>query len=658
MMFGSRAAHGAIAVCLGALLLGSGARGAAQQAPADVMAPPSGPPIEIVVTGSRTEERIDRAANATEVIRRAEIEKSGARDAAELLEERSGMQVVRSFRGSELQLRGLDPEYTLILIDSMRVPGQIDGAIDLTRYGVENIERVEIVRGPGSALYGSDAMGGIVNILTRESKRDFEADAFGSYGQRNVIDVSGTVAGRPFEPLRLQLSADWHRADAYSKPGEIDTRVSGRNQWSSGMRITLEPDERHTFIVRGSYLHAEYTGVDAAAGGAVYDRTQLQEQPQIGLEHRLQASPLVRLVSRVNYSQFRDQYLQDQRGGTQLDRYEDNREHLGQLNSIASFAWSEAHRSTLGVEELLQQLDSERLSRSGQRFRFAAFGQHAWLVYSQGGSELEIVPGVRLDADSQFGTQVSPKLALRFRPFTGLELRASYGRGFRAPTFQELLLRFENPSVGYIVIGNPDLGAETSHGVDAGARLFNELGELSLTFFRNDLTNMITYVLTGSDAAGMVFTYDNATYAWTTGIEAAATLRVRDELSFVLGYTWLNTWDDENKRKLQGRPTSRVTGNIRLAHPGWGIELVARGALAVGRRFYVPDDVASESGLGSTASEHAVVPKPLAQVDLRLAKHFGRPFELFVAVDNLFDAGDAYTALRPLTVYGGARGRY
>lgn len=412
----------------------------------------------------------------------------------------------------------------------------------------------------------------------------------------------------------------------------------------------FEADSRNTLILLGEYLHTDLNGVDRGAGGALFDRTQLQEQGRATLEHRLQATKTFKLVSRATYSQFREQYLLDQRNGTALDQYEDNREQLGQITSIATFEPAAAHRTTLGAEELFQGLDSSRLSRPGQRFRFGAFAQHAWSPIDDDERALQITPGVRLDADSQFGSQISPKLALRYQPLSYLEFRASYGRGFRAPTFQEQLLRFENPSAGYVVIGNPNLRAETSHGFDGGARLFNELFELSAGFFRNDLRNMITYEMQGGGAGTATYVYENLTHAWTMGIETAATVHVEDTAQLMLGYTWLDTWDGENQRQLEGRPRHRFTANMRFMLP-WQIEVVGRSALSLGRVFYVDDSDGS-------GHQHAVHPRPLAQVDARIAKHFDPYLEVFIGADNIFDAGDPYTAILPFTVYGGARGKY
>ncbi|MGE3636630.1 MAG: TonB-dependent receptor plug domain-containing protein [Sandaracinaceae bacterium] len=436
---------------------------------------------DVVVTGSRIEQSRAGSAVHVEVIRRDEIEQSGARDAAELLEERAGLQLVRSFRGTELWLRGMDPQYTLVLVDGDRVPGQIGGAIDLSRYGVENIERVELVRGPSSALYGSDAIGGVVNLITRDVDRDFEAEAVAAYGLNNVVDAMGRVAGRPDPHVQLRLDGGFHYADAFRR-GATDGATSGssRMQWSLGGRADWNPSASQRFRVQGDYLQLTLQGVDEGAGSALFERTQVQEQLRVSVEHTLRGPQGLSLLTRVSYNQFREQYLNDQIGSQQLDDYQDNREQMGQLTTLVHYdlVGLGTHGLTAGFEELFQLLSSERLSRAGERSRFAVFAQDEWVPWEEGDASLTIVPGLRYDVDSQFGDQMSPKLSVRFDPVSQLVLRAAYGRGFRAPSFQQLLLRFENPTVGYVVYGNPDLGAETSHGVDVGAE-WRPIDELS-----------------------------------------------------------------------------------------------------------------------------------------------------------------------------------
>lgn len=603
---------------------------------------------EMVVTGTRIEEPAKESLVTVDVIRREEIERSGARNAAELLEEKAGVVITQSFAGSALWLRGLDPEYTLILVDGDRVPGQINGSIDLTRYSVENIERIEIVRGPGSALYGSDAIGGVVNIITRVSTEPFEANGSVSYGERNSLDATARVAAQLADPFRAQVAGGYHRADEY-KTG-YGAHGLAFEKGDGALKLWYQADSRNSLILGGDYLRQTFSGTDDGVGGAVIDRTQEQEQFRTSLEHRLIASDKVKLVSRGTYSIFRDQLLQDQRGGTALDQYEDNREHLGELTSILSVEWAPAHKTTIGVEQTFQKLDSQRLEHLGNRYRLAPFAQHAWQVWKHGDARFDIVPGVRLDVDSQFGTVLSPKLALNYVPIEHLTFRASYGRGFRAPSFQELLITFQNPSVGYFVVGNPNLSAEKSHGVDVGVtwKPIEQL-ELATTFFRNDLTNMIAIVTGRMTTMGTMYTYDNLTTAWTMGLESTVAWKPVTNFELDVGHTLMATHDGENDRVLEGRATHRFSGSVRATYPAWGIDLTGRIATQLGRTYFVPD---------RNDEERKTIADPLTQCDLRLAKHLGDHLELAIGIDNLFDAGDQFIGPRPRTVYGTVSGRY
>lgn len=127
---------------------------------------------QIVVTGSRGERRLKDSTVATEVISRKKIEASGARNAAEVLETQLGIDVVPFFGGSRVRMLGLDSQYVLILIDGERISGRLNNAVDLSRFKVQNIERIEIVKGASSALYGADAIGGVINLITREADKN------------------------------------------------------------------------------------------------------------------------------------------------------------------------------------------------------------------------------------------------------------------------------------------------------------------------------------------------------------------------------------------------------------------------------------------------------------------------------------------------------
>jgi outer membrane receptor for ferrienterochelin and colicins len=158
---------------------------------------PSPPAVEekpiIVVTGSRREQRLKDSTSMTEVISKKRIEQTGARNLGEVLQGQLGVDVVPFFGGSRVRMLGMDSQYVLFLVDSERIAGRLDNAVDLTRFKTQNIERIEIVKGSSSALYGADAMGGVINMITRETEKDQEYNLRTTYGngRKKFIHRSG-----------------------------------------------------------------------------------------------------------------------------------------------------------------------------------------------------------------------------------------------------------------------------------------------------------------------------------------------------------------------------------------------------------------------------------------------------------------------------------
>ncbi|MEM9865049.1 MAG: TonB-dependent receptor [Myxococcota bacterium] len=599
-----------------------------------------------VVTVGRRRERQNEAVGRVEVIQREEIATSGARNAAELLEERSALQIQRSFRGAAIFLRGLDPEYVLVLIDGDRLPGATGGAIDLSRFGVENIERIEVVRGPSSALYGSEAIGGVVNIIPRDDGEPFAATASLSSGVNEggpIVDGTGFVSGR-LGRFRLQGSGGFHRTPSFGVDERGVTDGSERTQWSLDGAARYEHGG-HRARISGTYIRTDLQGVDAGAGRALFDRRQIQEQSLVAFTHRIERGRFA-MRSRMSLGSYRQQFVSDQRGASELDSIEDNREWLGQMSTVLSTEVGEQHVLTFGVEQLFQRLDSERLRDRGDRYRLAGFAEHRWRMWEDGERSAELALGARVDLDSQFGNQPSPKIALRIDPHPDWTLRASYGRGFRAPSFQELLLRFENPTVGYVVDGNENLDAERSHSVDVSADWVpNEHFGLGAAFFRNDLSQMITVVTAGTSAQGIQFSYGNIASAWTMGAELNTRFRLDERLDVRVGYAYTRSQDEEQDRALEGRATHRLNTRVSSRIPVLDLDLTARLVVQFDRVFYDADG-------------NRLDIDPLAQLDLRAGRSIGEHVELFVGLDNVLSAGDAFAALLPRTFYGGVRGSY
>jgi outer membrane receptor for ferrienterochelin and colicins len=340
-----------------------------------------------------------------------------------------------------------------------------------------------------------------------------------------------------------------------------------------------------------------------------------------------------------NASLYRDQYLHDQRQADALDTYEVTRESL--IEGSAQIAHQRGqHRAALGGELLREALDSDRLSAPGTRTRGAAYLQDEWRLARD---QLIVVPAARVDLDSQFGTHAAPRLAARWQATPATVVRGSVGLGHRAPSFKELLLHFENPSVGYVVDGNPDLRPETSRSAQAAVewRAGSWLW-LSTSGFYNGLRELIHAVSLPDDGSGTLrFGYDNIGRARTAGIEAHATV-TRGRAGLDLGHAFTRARDLDEDRPLEGVPAQRFTATVRWRDPA-GVDAFAAAVVTGRRPFYLSED-----------PQMATQGKRRVELRARIAKRFPGGLGGFVGADNLLDAGDAeLDRIPPRTFYAG-----
>ena len=607
---------------------------------------------EIVVTGTRTAMPLGDSPVATEVISRLEIERSGAEDLAGLLEEHPGISLFRSYLGAGVRIQGMEPEHVLVLVDGERVLGAKDGVIDLSRFPAEGIERVEIVKGPSSALYGSDAMGGVINIITREAAAPFSAHLHARYGGFSTLDASGGAGFRRGD-LSSQFTGGYHRSDGYDlDPSDQATNGSALNQFDFGnqTKIFLSPD----FWVTGktTYLRRDLQGVDVSTGGALLDRSNRIEDFHASLKPRLLLDAQSLLGFDAAVSVYRDQYLADQRGADVLDVYQETRENMGQLAVQYDRLVQGSHAVTAGVEGFSHQMASDRLSKGeGERYRLGAYLQDSW-VLSAFSVPLTLVPGARVDFDTWFGVYPAPKMAVRLDPTEDLVVRASYGWGYRAPGFKELLLFFENPGRGYVVEGSPDLRPETSFSYQLGFEATPGGSVwISAAGFYNEIEDLIGFTSLDQEAGGPVrYGYANVESAMTGGVETALHVD-QGAFSTELGYTFTETRDNGLERRLEGRPVHYATGALHGGMEHLGLGGMARAGFSGSRSFYVDTD--------GDNNEEEVLADPYLTLDLRLAWNPAAFGEVFIGIDNVLDAGDAlYLTISPRFFYGGITGRF
>jgi outer membrane receptor for ferrienterochelin and colicins len=578
---------------------------------------PEALPLEaLVVTASRREQRLADAPVTTELITRREIDQAGASDLASALTERTGLQLEGGQpTGSGVMLQGFGSERVLILIDGQPLVGRMSGQLDLTRIPTSIVERVEVIKGPQSSLYGSDAMGGVVNIITRDPGEGIrEVGAAVTAGTQGRADIAANLRGSAGP---LAYTAEGGRRTTELTPGRAAETGALAERWDGMGRLSWSP---------ASTLEL------AASALVLSERQRWQSGTLFNFADNVQRSgrvdarwslPGSRLSSTLHLSDF--EHLARQASapapGDAVGEREVQRLVEGEL--LYNRAWGR-HALDLGVEAKRETTVSDRVQgRSRALHSLEPFVQSTW---SFGGASL--VPGARLAWSEQWGAHLTPRLAGLYRPIPELGLRASMGRGFRAPAFKELYMDFLNTGAGhgYAVRGNPDLRPENSTNLSAGAEWAKGPVYLRAQSFYNDFRDFIETRLVSDSSGVSIYTYGNISRGFTRGVELEGGL-VRGGFRAEGGYGFLQARDTGADAPLLGRAAH--SGRLTLENP---LALGFRGALT---GIFTGRTPVSRGQAGTVERDGFL------RFDLRLSRPVPGGMALTVGAKNLFDARPA-----------------
>lgn len=566
----------------------------------------------LVVTASRRLQALRDVPVATEVVTREEIARSGASDIASVLVQRTGIQLEGGHPvGAGVMLQGLGSERVLVLLDGEPLVGRISGNLDLTRVPAASVERVEVVRGPQSTLYGSEAMGGVVNIVTRgPGLAPLALGAQLTGGTHGRTDLAGSARGR-------RGAAGWsaeagHRlvdlAPGYGESGDARAErrdARGKVRWTLADGLEVEGSARFLDEQQrwrsGQLVHFADNREWSGRLGAAWQRGR----------HRL--APAV-------YATAFDHLA---RRGTALEppaaTGSGERQRLveGELLYGGDFG---RFLVDAGVELRSEGIRSERV-----RGRDRTLGSaESFVQGTLHGGAWSVVPGARLTHSEEWGSHLTPHLALLVRPTSGLALRASAGAGYRAPAFKELYMEFLNvtPSLSYAVRGNAALRPEESVNLSLGAEWTADRLYLRAQSFDNRFDDFIETRLVGDSSGVTVYTYDNVARGVTRGVELEAG-GVWRGLRAEAGYGLLDTEDRATGAPLLGR--ARHSGRAMLEY-----------ALPVGLRASVTGHYTGSTPLRRT-DEVTMSRDAFFRADLRVAQSLPRGLTLSLGADNLLD---------------------
>lgn len=533
----------------------------------------------MVVTGTRTELLLSDSPVRTEVITREQIERSHAVDLKQVLEMVPGLSLSRLHgkAGYEVWMQGVDGNRVLVLIDGYPTARSTNNATDLTQLGVADIEQVEIVKGAVSALYGSNAIGGVINVITRRPDQPLDysvSGALGSYGSQNIesdtavgrADVQGRIALKG-EHWDSQLSLDWRDAEGFML--ERDDPTKWAREGGAGSRLNSRasvawlPDALSRHEIETAWFEEDLTerSVINAGGKQTQHRKIERTERQTYAAGSDVAFADSALRWRYVFEDTRNETEQDALASAFVDQGRSADLGLHFLDVQADRTWRAGHITTLGLtvqhDDLAQEqwkqtapgvfeYGNELADADSSRQQHDLFAQDNFFV----GEQLNLLPGVRVTHSNGFGTELTPKLNGRYDlpAAEGDEhfLRFGVGRGYRSPSIKEMFYVFDHRQHGYMVYGNEALQPESSVSWQLGWGLVAAEGLLvDLNLFHNRLKN---YIETGIDDAAstpelQIHRYINIGRAQTQGFEALGQFRLSDSWETSLGYTWLEAKD-------------------------------------------------------------------------------------------------------------------
>jgi vitamin B12 transporter len=580
----------------------------------------------IIVTAGRVEQNVDEVANSTTVITRADIETRQSIAVIDLLRTTPGVTISANGglgTSTSVNIRGADSDQTVALIDGVKIndPSSPGGGFNFGKLLTGNVERIEVVRGSQSVLWGSQAIGGVVNIITRAPTDDPSLTASGEYGSRDTVRLSANASAK-FGPVSASVGGEYLNTDGFSAFDEAlgGVEKDGYRHYGANAKFNIALSDAVSVDLRGWYSDGE-AGIDGFPP-PIYtfgDTPEFARTKEAVGYAGLNAALLDgRWHNRIAYAitDTRRRNI-DLTGDTELETF--------------SARGRNERFEYQGVAELLDTLSATFGAETEKsRYRTSSYGAPSSVadarinsVYGQLTAKpvtgLALTGGLRHDDHDTFGGKTTFAANAVYTPNQGHTIvRASFGEGFKTPTLFQL----------YSDYGNTALIPESSESWDAGVtqRLLEGRIEASATWFERTTRNQIIFVsctapLTGICSGHPNGTYDNVARSSAKGLEFTLALRPVDAFRVQAAYSYIHAENELTGNDLPRRPRHSVNTS---ADYDWAFGLKTGFTIThVGASF---DNASNSRRL-----------QGYVLVDLRAAFPVSDKIELFARVENLFD---------------------
>ena len=527
---------------------------------------------EVIISATKTIRQLSTLPLPAKLISKKEISLSNSSRLSDILDDQIGIFIVPDFGGGNgIQIQGLDSEYTLLLVDGYPIIGRQSGTLDLDRISIGNIEKIEIIKGSSSSLYGTDAIGGVVNLITSKTNEPFTLNSYYKISSFNTNDLNLNIG---------LISEKGHNLNAFINLFNTD----GYDLIEKDIFNTVEPYKNVTAFVRHNY---EYKNLSFFSSFRIFKEDQefkISESVygnNIINESNINTSISYRLNDKLSF--VLDNYLTKYKSDENFSSLTTNTQESffdqslfkSELRSI--FEINKKNKLIIGIG-----LTDESLRRNNfyknkvTQYSSNYFIQYEGFIFEN----TNYIFGARYDQYDQYDSEFSPRFALRTQLNENISTKISIGKGFKTPDFRQLYFNFANSNSGYSVLGfnaaqeiindlqvqgqisnliisqnefEGNLKPETSVSFNFGFLLKTD-NNISLDFnlFRNQIKNLIDYKIIATKTNGQnIFSYYNLNKVYTQGLEFSSLFSINDNIDFKIGYQYLDAKDADAVQRIK-----------------------------------------------------------------------------------------------------------
>lgn len=640
---------------------------------------------EVVVTATRTENDVKKVPASTQVITQEDIKRGGATSVRNALSMYANIFQKSKVRGGghDIIIRGMETKHSLVMVNGRRISNEADAnglgnAMSLDRININDVEKIEIVRGPSSALYGSEAMGGVLNIITKPSKEQTlltglehtseDTSHWWHADTGRIGNFSMTLDAR-FNKINRSMLDTATESDPYGTAQTYNASLNYYVNDHSYVNAYMDYYSQHLKTDTGTPTMKPITLTTSRgmslSGQAMLEGTgsKAYKQKNYGISWNGKTDKndwqIQAYMSKFNWSTTSNTkvlgsippagmegmfnfLLQNQKNAYDFNHDEHN---MWAIEGRDSLRVNDHHRVTFGAEYVKDKVAGTGLGSNGDGVHSITENGKtksssektlsSYAAYLQ--DEIEygkwfIVPAIRYDHHSAYGSHTSPKIGVTYNATDHFRIKANYGDGFKAPSVSQLFYDLDmrmGPSYVHLT-GNPNLKPEKSKSWDLGVEAEFGKGYGSLTYFDNDVDNLIASIPKGKDSNGHnLYRYENVNKARIKGLENTLGYRFNDTLEFKVTSTLLDAKDTSAGKDLTQRARlSQIYQLIYDDHKDTGWSAVLWNQLDY--KFVT----------GKAWEDGESVKKSYSLTNFSLTRKVNKDTRVYGSVQNIFDKKD------------------